>query len=162
MVESPQLWTVLRLMVVLGIAIYRQRPGRHRDGWDSIQTMPPCPNVPTYVPFRRPPKTHCCTGSVKTTSIIFVSYGYRRSIYVVIKWKWRRGLEKGHNRTCLCLLCRVRANILAVVLVFNYVREGDWMVMRIEIRSAEGGDDSKLLIRDMASIYAKACKRRCL
>ena len=30
----------------------------------------------------------------------------------------------------------------------------------IEIRSAEGGDDSKLLIRDMAGIYAKACKRR--
>ncbi len=36
------------------------------------------------------------------------------------------------------------------------------MVTRIEIRSAEGGDDSKLLIRDMAVIYAKACSRRCL
>ena len=32
----------------------------------------------------------------------------------------------------------------------------------IELRSAEGGDDSKLLIRDMAGIYAKACKRRLL
>lgn len=30
----------------------------------------------------------------------------------------------------------------------------------VELRSAEGGDDSKLLIRDMAGIYAKACKRR--
>lgn len=36
------------------------------------------------------------------------------------------------------------------------------MAVRIEIRSAEGGDDSKLLIRDMAAIYGKACKRRCL
>ncbi len=34
------------------------------------------------------------------------------------------------------------------------------MSVRIEIRSAEGGDDSKLLIRDMAGIYAKACSRR--
>ncbi len=33
-------------------------------------------------------------------------------------------------------------------------------IMIIEIRSAEGGDDSKLLVRDMASIYAKACGRR--
>ncbi len=32
----------------------------------------------------------------------------------------------------------------------------------IEIRSAEGGNDSKLLIQDMMSIYIKACKRRCL
>jgi protein subunit release factor A len=30
----------------------------------------------------------------------------------------------------------------------------------LEIRSAEGGDDSKLLIKDMSNIYAKACKRR--
>jgi len=36
------------------------------------------------------------------------------------------------------------------------------MKITVEIRSAEGGDDSKLLIRDMAAIYAKACKRRCL
>ena len=36
------------------------------------------------------------------------------------------------------------------------------MKARIEIRSAEGGDDSKLLIRDMTAIYAKACKRRSL
>ena len=34
------------------------------------------------------------------------------------------------------------------------------MKTRIEIRSAEGGDDSKLLIRDMVTIYTKACKRR--
>ncbi len=32
----------------------------------------------------------------------------------------------------------------------------------VELRSAEGGDDSKLLIRDMAGIYLKACKRSCL
>ncbi len=36
------------------------------------------------------------------------------------------------------------------------------MYVTIELRSAEGGDDSKLLIRDMATIYGKACKRRCL
>lgn len=34
--------------------------------------------------------------------------------------------------------------------------------IRIEIKSAEGGDDSKLLIHDQAAIYAKACKRRSL
>jgi len=34
--------------------------------------------------------------------------------------------------------------------------------IRIELKSAEGGDDSKLLIRDQTAIYAKACKRRCL
>lgn len=34
--------------------------------------------------------------------------------------------------------------------------------VRIELKSAEGGDDSKLLIRDQAAIYAKTCKRRCL
>lgn len=34
------------------------------------------------------------------------------------------------------------------------------MKIIVEIRSAEGGDDSKLLIRDMMSIYMKACKRR--
>lgn len=36
------------------------------------------------------------------------------------------------------------------------------MKITVEIRSAEGGDDSKLLIRDMAAIYAKTCKRSCL
>lgn len=36
------------------------------------------------------------------------------------------------------------------------------MYVTIELRAAEGGDDSKLLIADMATIYAKACKRRCL
>ncbi len=34
------------------------------------------------------------------------------------------------------------------------------MKIRVELRSAEGGDDSKLLIRDMVDIYRKACKRR--
>lgn len=34
------------------------------------------------------------------------------------------------------------------------------MSTMIELRSAEGGDDSKLLIRDMAGIYAKASIRR--
>ncbi len=34
------------------------------------------------------------------------------------------------------------------------------MNVTIELRSAEGGDDSKLRIRDMACIYGKACKRR--
>ena len=32
----------------------------------------------------------------------------------------------------------------------------------VEIRSAEGGDDSKLLVREQLAIYAKAAKRRCL
>lgn len=30
----------------------------------------------------------------------------------------------------------------------------------IEIRSAEGGEDSKLLVRDQFKIYAKYCERR--
>ena len=34
------------------------------------------------------------------------------------------------------------------------------MPIYIEIRSAEGGDDSKLLVRDMVAIYAKAAARR--
>ena len=29
----------------------------------------------------------------------------------------------------------------------------------IEIRAAEGGDDSKQLVRDLARIYIKACNR---
>lgn len=32
----------------------------------------------------------------------------------------------------------------------------------IEIRAAEGGNDSKLLIRDLMAIYAKAAKLYCL
>lgn len=36
------------------------------------------------------------------------------------------------------------------------------MKIIVEIRSAEGGDDSKLLIRDMAGVYAKTCKRSSL
>lgn len=32
----------------------------------------------------------------------------------------------------------------------------------IEIRAAEGGDDSKLLIRDQLAIYCSAAKRHCL
>lgn len=33
--------------------------------------------------------------------------------------------------------------------------------VRIEIRAAEGGDDSKLLVKDQAALYAKTCQRRC-
>ena len=32
----------------------------------------------------------------------------------------------------------------------------------IEVRSAEGGDDSKLLVKDMLAAYEKAAQRRCL
>lgn len=32
----------------------------------------------------------------------------------------------------------------------------------IEIRSAEGGADSKLLVKDMLAAYEKAAQRRCL
>lgn len=32
----------------------------------------------------------------------------------------------------------------------------------LEIRAAEGGDDAKLLVRDMVSIYEKAASRHCL
>lgn len=32
----------------------------------------------------------------------------------------------------------------------------------VEIRAAEGGDDSKLLVRDQMAIYAKFAKRACL
>lgn len=32
----------------------------------------------------------------------------------------------------------------------------------VEIRAAEGGDDSKLLVRDQAAIYCHFAKRRCL
>lgn len=32
----------------------------------------------------------------------------------------------------------------------------------IEIRSAEGGDDSKLLVKDWLAVYVKAGDRRCL
>lgn len=32
----------------------------------------------------------------------------------------------------------------------------------VEIRAAEGGDDSKLLVRDQMAIYAKAAKLHCL
>lgn len=30
----------------------------------------------------------------------------------------------------------------------------------LEIRAAEGGDDSKLLVADQMAIYARACKLR--
>lgn len=30
----------------------------------------------------------------------------------------------------------------------------------VEIRSAEGGEDSKLLVRDQFKIYVKYCERR--
>lgn len=29
----------------------------------------------------------------------------------------------------------------------------------VEIRAAEGGDDAKLLVKDMAQIYNKACSK---
>ena len=32
----------------------------------------------------------------------------------------------------------------------------------VEIRSAEGGDDSKLLVREQLAVYAKVAKRGCL
>lgn len=32
----------------------------------------------------------------------------------------------------------------------------------IEVRSGEGGDDAKLLVREQMSLYAKFCQRRCL
>jgi protein subunit release factor A len=32
----------------------------------------------------------------------------------------------------------------------------------VELRSAEGGDDSKLLVMDMVGVYGRACRRRCL
>jgi protein subunit release factor A len=32
----------------------------------------------------------------------------------------------------------------------------------VEIRAAEGGDDSKLLVRDQAAIYCLAAKKHCL
>jgi len=32
----------------------------------------------------------------------------------------------------------------------------------IEIRAAEGGDDAKLLVKDMLAIYCKVASRRCL
>lgn len=32
----------------------------------------------------------------------------------------------------------------------------------VEIRSAEGGTDSKLLAKDMLEVYIKAANRRCL
>lgn len=32
----------------------------------------------------------------------------------------------------------------------------------LEIRSAEGGDDAKLLVEDQLGIYAKFCSKRCL
>ena len=32
----------------------------------------------------------------------------------------------------------------------------------VEIRAAEGGDDSKLLVEDQLSIYCKVAKRRLL
>lgn len=33
------------------------------------------------------------------------------------------------------------------------------MELIVEIRAAEGGDDSKMLVHDMAAVYVKACKR---
>lgn len=32
----------------------------------------------------------------------------------------------------------------------------------VEIRSAEGGEDAKLLVKDMLSAYSKAAQRECL
>lgn len=32
----------------------------------------------------------------------------------------------------------------------------------VEIRSAEGGDDSKLLVIEMVGVYGRACRRSCL
>lgn len=32
----------------------------------------------------------------------------------------------------------------------------------VEIRAAEGGDDSKLLVRDQMAIYCHAAKKHCL
>ena len=32
----------------------------------------------------------------------------------------------------------------------------------VEIRAAEGGDDSKLLVEDMTKIYIKAASKNCL
>ena len=32
----------------------------------------------------------------------------------------------------------------------------------VELRAAEGGDDAKLLISDMLTIYKKLCIRECL
>ena len=34
--------------------------------------------------------------------------------------------------------------------------------MLIEIRSGEGGNDAKLLVKDQASIYAKFAQKECL
>lgn len=33
-------------------------------------------------------------------------------------------------------------------------------MITVEIRAAEGGDDSKLLVREQVAIYARACNRR--
>lgn len=32
--------------------------------------------------------------------------------------------------------------------------------IRVEIRSAEGGDDAKLLAKDQSALYLRFCKRR--
>ena len=32
----------------------------------------------------------------------------------------------------------------------------------VEIRSGEGGQDAKLLVRDQVALYVKFCTRRCL
>jgi len=36
------------------------------------------------------------------------------------------------------------------------------MAIVIEIKAAEGGQDSKLLVEDMARVYCKVAKRNCL
>lgn len=36
------------------------------------------------------------------------------------------------------------------------------MTIIVEIRAAEGGEDSKLLVQDQVGIYAKMCARECL
>lgn len=36
------------------------------------------------------------------------------------------------------------------------------MSIIVEIKAAEGGQDAKLLVRDMLEVYKKAAQRRCL
>jgi protein subunit release factor A len=42
------------------------------------------------------------------------------------------------------------------------MEENPMSVIYIEIRAAEGGEDSKLLVREQAAIYLKAAVRGCL
>lgn len=82
----------------------------------------------------------------------------------------RRGRPSGRSLTYIpseglslfALLLRVNVSMLFLIVVVKNFGRVVMESVTIELRSAEGGDDSKLLIRDMACVYAKACKRRSL